>query len=173
MEFLEVVRNRRSTRAFLDQPVEEEKIQQILEACNAAPSAGNLQAYEIYLVRDEATRQALAQAAHDQEFIAQAQVVLVFTAHPGRSQPRYGERGERLYASQDATIACTFAMLTARSLGLGSVWVGAFNDGAVHKVIGVEKGELPVAVLPIGYPTEWPGARPRRSLEDLVHEIGS
>lgn len=171
MEFIDVVHERRSTRVFSDQPVEQEKLDQILDATNAAPSAGNMQAYEIYLVRDAATRQALAKAAYDQEFINQAPIVLVFCTHPERNQARYGRRGERLYAVQDATIACTVAMLAARDLGLGSVWVGAFNDDGVYQAIGSPSGQTPVAVLPIGYPAGWPGARPRRALKDLVHEI--
>jgi nitroreductase len=172
VEFIDVVNERRSTRVFTDQPVEHEKVEQILKATNAAPSAGNMQAYEIYLVRDTATRQALMKAAYDQEFIFQAPIVLVFCTHPERNQARYGQRGERLYAVQDATIACTIAMLAARDLDLGSVWVGAFNDDGVYQAIGSPPGQTPVAVLPIGYPAAWPAARPRRDVKDLVHEIG-
>lgn len=172
MEFLNVVHERRSTRVFTDQPVEQDKLERILEATKAAPSAGNMQAYEIYLVRDADTRQALAKAAYDQEFIFQAPIVLVFCTNPDRNRARYGQRGERLYAVQDATIACTIAMLAARDVDLGSVWVGAFNDDDVYKAIGSPPGQAPVAVLPIGYPAAWPAARPRREMKDLVHEIG-
>lgn len=171
MEFMNVVRERRSTRVFTDQPVEEEKLQQILEAANLAPSAGDLQGYEIYLARSLEVRQALARAAYGQDFIQQAPLALVFCAHPALSQARYGPRGVQLYCVQDATIACTVAMLAARDLGLGSVWVGAFDDDGVHQAIGSPKGQQPVAVLPIGYPTHWPRARPRRALAALVHEL--
>jgi nitroreductase len=171
MELFDVVHQRRSTRSFTSQPVEEEKLQKILEAINAAPSAGNMQAYEVYLVRNQEMQKALAQAAHDQEFLFQAPLVLVFCTHAARNQARYSSRGQKLYAVQDATIACTVAMLAARSLDLGSVWVGAFQDEEVHKIIGAPKDQQPVAMLPIGYPTEWPGARPRRPLADLIHEI--
>jgi len=171
MEFFEVVHNRRSTRHFTDQPVEENQLRQILEAINASPSAGNMQAYEVYVVRDLQVRQALTKASYDQEFITQAPVVLVFCTHAELNQPRYGERGVKLYAVQDATIACTIATLAARSLGLGSVWVGAFDEDAVHLTIGSPKGQTPVALLPIGIPEKWPGARPRRPLSDLIHEL--
>ena len=171
MDFFELIRARRSVRAYRSEPVEEEKLRKILEAANLAPSAGNLQAYEIYLVRDRKVRLALARAALDQSFISEAPVALVFCAHPERSAIKYGRRGVRLYALQDATIACTFAMLAAAELGLATVWVGAFDDEGVRRAIGAPEAHQPVAILPIGYPTEQPAPAPRRSLEDLVHEI--
>jgi nitroreductase len=129
-----------------------------------------LQAYEIFLVRDERKKEALADAALGQEFVAEAPVVLVFCANPSRSARRYGSRGRDLYSIQDATIACTFAMLAATSLGLGSCWVGAFDDEEVKRILGI-KDLKPIAILPIGYPAQRPFPTSRRSLKDLVHEI--
>ncbi len=171
MDFFELIRARRSIRAYSQQPVEEDKLQQILTAANLAPSAGNLQAYEIYLVRDRQVRVELARASLEQWFISEAPVALVFCAHPERSAAKYGRRGVRLYALQDATIACTFAMLAATELGLATVWVGAFDDEGVRRAIRAPEGHQPVAILPIGYPAEQPAPAPRRSLADLVHQI--
>jgi nitroreductase len=171
MDFFEVVRQRHSIRVFTKQFVEEEKLEKILGAANAAPSAGNLQAYEIHVVRAAKDRAALAAAAFGQEFAAAAPVLLVFCAHPARAEGRYRERGRRLYSVQDATIACTFAMLAVTDLGLATVWVGAFNDEAVWKAIGAPPGLVPVAVLPIGYAGERAKPAPRRQLSDLVHEV--
>ncbi|MCE5311060.1 MAG: nitroreductase family protein [Acidobacteriales bacterium] len=168
MDLFDVIKRRRSVRAFTAQPVKAGDLEQILAAANAAPSAGNLQAYEIFLVTQEKQRVLLARAALDQFFIAQAPVVLVFCANQARSAPKYRERGKRLYAIQDATIACTFAMLAATALGFGTVWVGAFDDAAVERVLGRDD-LLPVAILPIGYPGEKPEPTPRRPLADLVH----
>ena len=170
VDLFEVIRRRRSVRAFAPEAVEAEKVAQVLAAANAAPSAGNLQGYEIFRVTHEKERVALARAALDQFFIAQAPVVLVFCANQARSAAKYRERGARLYAIQDATIACTFAMLTATGLGLGTVWVGAFDDAAVERVLGCHD-LLPVAILPIGYPAAEPEPTPRRSLAGLVHEV--
>jgi len=171
MDYFQLIDQRRSIRAFEAKPVEAEVLQRILEAANRAPSAGNLQAYEIYLVTSSALRLELARAALDQQFIAQAPAVMVFCAHPARSQPRYRQRGLRLYCIQDATIACAFAMLAASALGLGSVWVGAFDDDRVRRILGAPPDQIPVAILPIGYPAEQPGPAPRRSLDDLVHHL--
>jgi len=78
-----------------------------------------------------------------------------------------------LYCVQDATIACTFAILAATALGLASVWVGAFDEDDVRRAIGAPPTHRPVAMLPIGYAAEVPRLRPRRSLKDLVHQVQS
>ena len=126
-------------------------------------------AYEILVVRDAAARRDLAHAALGQEFLSQVPVVLVFFAHPDRSGAKYRQRGVGLYSVQDATIACTYAQLAATALGLGTVWVGAFDDNAVVKALGTKPEWRPVALLPIGYAAESPPATPRRNLSDLVH----
>ncbi len=171
MEFQEVIRQRRSVRAFAADPVEEWKLQRILETVNAAPSAGGLQAYEVYVVRQPGDRAALAAAAWGQDFIKAAPVALVFCTHAALSEARYRERGARLYALQDATIACAYAMLALVDLGLASVWVGAFKDEAVWKVIGSPEGQKPVAILPVGYAGERPRPVGRRELTGLIHEV--
>jgi len=171
MTFFDVIRQRRSIRNFLQTPVAEDKLKCILEAANAAPSAGNYQSYEIYIVADRHNRMDLARAAHEQLFIASAPVSLVFCAHAARSVERYGKRGEKLYSVQDATIACAFAMLAATAQGLGSVWVGSFDTDEVRKIIGAPAGIVPVSVLPIGYAAERPEPVERRDLEDLVHRV--
>jgi nitroreductase len=171
MEFFDVLDARRSVRVFAFRALEEDKLRRILDAANRAPSAGNLQAYEIYVVRQSADRKALAKASLGQEFVAEAPVSLVFCARPGRAAPRYGQRGVRLYALQDATIACTYAMLAVTALGLAAVWVGAFQDEEVQRAIRVSADVQPVAILPIGHPAENPAPTARRAIADLVHEV--
>jgi nitroreductase len=171
MDFFDVVKERHSIRGYRDQPVEQEKLQQILESINRAPSAGNLQAYEVYLVCDVKHKTALVKASYDQEFLAQAPSVLVFCSHAARSAGRYGKRGADLYCVQDATIACTFAMLAATALGLSTVWVGAFDEDAVRRIVGAPQAHRPVAMLPVGYAAEAPRIRSKRSLNELVHQV--
>jgi nitroreductase len=169
VDLFEAIEKRRSIRAFASQAVETEKAERVLAAANAAPSAGNVQGYEIFRVTRREQRLALARAAGDQFYVAQAPLVLVFCANPARSAARYLDRGARLYSVQDATIACTFAMLAATALGLGTVWVGAFGDDAVRHALGCDD-LLPVAILPVGYPAEEPAPTSRRDLSDLVHD---
>lgn len=170
MDFFKIVEERHSMRAFANRAVEEEKLRRILEIANRAPSAGNLQGYEIFVVRKAEQKRALVEASYGQGFIAEAPLVLLFCANPARSAVRYREGGERLYSLQDATIACTYAMLAASALGLSSVWVGAFEEEGVRRAVGIPPDLMPVAMLPIGYAGEAPRRTSRRSLEDIVHE---
>jgi nitroreductase len=169
MEFFDVVDKRHSIRAYKDKEVEEEKLRKILETANKAPSAGNLQAYEIFVVKDQNKRKALAEAAFSQDFIVDAPVVLVFCSNPTRSSWK-GKRGG-LYSLQDATIAACYAQLAVTALGLSSCWVGAFSEEEVLKILGSPKGLVPICIMPIGYAAEEPEITGRRSLKDIVHEV--
>jgi len=168
MDFFEAVKARHSTRAFQSRPVEDEKIHRIIEAVNLAPSAGDLQAYEIIVVRDSKRRNELARAALWQNFIAEAPLCLVFLAYPERSSRKYGQRGSELYCLQDATIAVSYAQLAATALGLASTWVGAFDDEAVARAVEAPKGKRPIAILPIGYAAETPDITPRRLVSEIL-----
>ncbi len=97
MDFFQVVETRQSIRAFQDKPIEPEQLQRILETINRAPSAGNLQAYEVYLVTHGDVLRALARSTNGQDFITQAPLALVFCAHPARSAKKYSQRGTTLY----------------------------------------------------------------------------
>lgn len=153
MGFFEVAEKRHSVRSFKKKPVEEEKLQRILNAISAAPSAGNLKAYKLTVVRDAKQKEALAGAALGQTFVAEAPIVLVFSADKEKSAARYGKRAG-LYSLQDATIACAFAMLAAVEVGLSSCWVGAFSEEDVSAAISLPKKLRPIALLPIGYAGE-------------------
>jgi nitroreductase len=168
LDFFEIIDRRRSVRAYSPKLIEEEKLKQIFRAANLAPSAGNLQAYQVHVFRKQDKKEALAKAAFDQKFLVEAPVCLVFSADPSRSSPKYGKRGSELYSIQDATIAATFAMLAAVDVGLATVWVGAFDEKEVQKVVGV-KSLKPVAMFAVGYPAEEPAASPRREIEEIFH----
>jgi len=150
----EVFKNRHSVRIFQNKLVESEKLEEILEAANSAPSAGNLRAREIIVVKEQVVKEKIVKAARDQDFIAQAPVVLVFCAVPKRSAVKYKERGRDLYAIQDATIAASFAWLQAVILGLSACWVGAFTEEEIKEILQIKETWQPVAILPIGYAGE-------------------
>jgi nitroreductase len=167
MNVLAAIQMRRSIRAFQQRAIEPGKLRTILGALCQAPSAGNLQAFRVHLVRDEAARRALAGAALGQEFLASAPVVLVFAALPARSA-KYGRRGAELYCIQDATIAVAYAQLAATELDLATCWIGAFDEAAVSRALELPAGERPVAILPLGYGAESPRPTARRPLEEIV-----
>lgn len=170
MDFFQTVHARQSVRAYQPKPVTSEQLEAILSAANRAPSAGNLQAYEIAIVRDAGTIQKLATTCFNQAFIAQAPVVLVFCADPARSAAKYGAAGEALYSVQDATVATAYAELAAAALGLSACWVGAFVDKDIAALLKLRAGLRPVSLLPIGWPAEHPPRMPRRALNELARE---
>lgn len=170
VEFQELVERRRSVRRYSAESVDSVVLDRILHMISRAPSAGNLQAYRIVVVRSAQRRRALAAAAEGQEFLGQAPVDLVFFADPDRSAMRYGKRGASLYAVQDATIAATFAALAATNEGLASVWVGAFDESAVRAACG-ESQLRPVAILALGHGAETPADSTRRALSETVREV--
>lgn len=152
----EIFKRRHSVRSFRDRKLAHEALRQILEAAESAPSAGGLKAREIRVVADQETKERIAKAAFDQDFVAQAPVVLVFWAVASRSARQYGERGRDLYCVQDATIAASFAWIQAVALGLAGSWVGSFDEDAVKSIFrkDIEADWRPIALLPIGYPAE-------------------
>jgi len=170
LDFFEVIGRRFSVRSFRSTAIDDATLQAILEVANGAPSAGNLQAFEIVVVRDPERKRELAKAALDQTFVAEAPVMLVFLINPDCNREKYGSRGVELYSVQDATIACSYAQLAATASGLGSCWVGAFEEDKVGEIVGAPDGWRPVAILPLGVPAEAAGPRERRALSDLVHE---
>ena len=168
MGFQEIAKNRHSIRAYLEKEIEEDKLNQILEAARAAPSAGNLQAYKIFVIKERQAKQQIAAAANDQDFVGEAAVVLIFCQDAYQSAKKYSKRGEQLYSLQDATIACAYAQLAASDLGLGTCWVGAFDEEEVKKIIRIPQTLRPIVLLPIGYPAESPKIKDRRPLSELV-----
>lgn len=156
MNFFDVIGSRYSCRQFDGNPVEISQIDYIKTVMQTAPSAGNLQAYSVVIVKSKEMREQLANAAFanrlgGQSFLYDVPLFMVFMAEPNRNWQKYGSRGE-LYAIQDATIACTYAQLAATDLGLETLWVGAFLPGEVNRVIDLPSRLVtPVAILAIGH----------------------
>jgi nitroreductase len=168
-EFYELVRRRHSIRSFEPNPPREQDIHFILDAANRAPSAGNVQAYQIYVVTRHDQLDLLAKAASEQEFLARAPIVLAFCADPAASEKHYGKRGAELFSIQDATLAAAYAQLACTAVGLANVWVGSFDESAAARAIGVPMGLRPVVLMPIGYTKEVPELSTRRPLFEMVH----
>ena len=164
MEFMEVVRRRRSIRAYKSREVEERILKEILEAARWAPSAKNLQMWKLVVVRDPDKKKALAKASFDQNFIAEAPLVIAAVAlDPGHVM----SCGVPAYAV-DLAIAVEHMALAACDKGLGSCWIGAFEQEKVREILGIPSCCKVVALLPIGYPAESPEPPPRKSLSEIV-----
>jgi nitroreductase len=163
-EVSDAIKGRRSIRSYRKDPVTEDQIGRILQAGQMAPSAGNLQGREFIVVKDPQTRHRLSDAALRQWFIDEAPVCIVVCTNLPRTKQLYGKRAE-LYVVQDTAASVMNMMLQACDLGLGTCWVGAFDEAEVAKILGVPEGIRPVAMLPVGVPDETPEARPRLGKE--------
>lgn len=168
MELKRAILRRRSIRRFGTGKVPKEVIVELIELGNLAPSAGNLQARDFVVVEDEDTKKELAAAALDQEFIAEAPVDIVVCANLDRIGP-YGPRGVSLYCLQDAAAAIQNILLAVTDMDLGCVWVGAFDEVEVRRILDLPSHIRPVAILPIGEPVNQPEARRRIPVDKLIH----
>lgn len=164
---LRIIKERRSIRDFQDKDIPDDIIKKLIDAIIWAPSAGNLQSRKFYFVREEKIKKALAAAALNQSFIAEAPLVVIGCAD-SRVVNRYGERGSNLYAIQDVTCSIMNMMLVAFENGLGTVWVGAFREGDVFELLDMPHNLRPVAIVPVGYPSRTPSAPPRVSIKEAI-----
>lgn len=161
MEVLEAILKRRSIRKFEDRKVENEKIGKLLTACKWAPSAGNRQPWEVIVVKEEETLEELSEIAMGQYWMTGSPVVLVMCINERMAKATYGERGKKLYAIQSTAAAMENMMLRAVDIGLGSCWIGSFDEDSASDLLKCEEHIRPVALIPIGYPAEEPQP-PRR-----------
>jgi len=169
VDVFEAIKNRRSVRAFTNEPVSDEEVMKIIDSARWAPSAGNIQPWEFVVVRDAEIKRGLSAAALDQTLIEEAPVVIVVCANQLRSASGYGSRGVNLYCLQDTAAATQNMLLAAGALGLATCWVGAFQEEEARKVLNIPSGVRPVAIIPVGHPAEKPVARSRRPLSEIVH----
>ena len=161
-----VMAKRRSTRKFLDKPVETTKIDKIIAAADTAPTAGNFQGFEIFYVKSPEKKKLLVEACNNQPYV-DAPVVLIFCKNPSRVKLDFSDYILKKFAIQDATLAAGYSQLAAQALGLSSIWIGMFDEQKIMDII--ETDLVPSSVLCIGYPKQTKFPKPRRNLKDLVH----
>ncbi len=164
MDVFEAIKSRRSIRRYADKDVEEKKLRQVLEAGRLAPSARNMQEWKFVAVRDPELRRQLVDAASGQGFVGQAPVVIVACAVQHDHVMSCGHPSHLI----DVAIAIDHIALAARELGLGTCWVGAFDQQKVRDILGIPDSVEVIELLPLGYPTEWPMGGSRKPFEDAV-----
>lgn len=173
MDTFEAIQKRHSIRAYEPTPVPEEKLMKILEAGRLAPSAGNIQPWHFIVVRNAEKRKRLAKARWA-KFLAEAPVVIVGCGDQ-KASPKW--------FTVDVAIAMENIVLAATSEGLGTCWVGSFNEDEVKKLLKIPEKYRVIALLAVGYPREklnFTGKilhlmRRRKKLSDIVsfEEFGS
>lgn len=170
MVLIDIIKGRRSIRRFKGDEISSEVIDALKDALIWAPSAGNLQSRRFYFVFNKAIKERLVRAALNQHFIAEAPLAIVCCAD-STIERFYGKRGSELYMLQDVAASIENLMLLAYSFGLGSVWVGAFREEEISRILNLPDNLRPVAIVPVGYPDETPPPPPRVSKDKAVEEI--
>ncbi len=176
MEFQQVVQARRSVRSFQKAPVEEEKLQYVLECARLAPSWRNGQCWRFIVVRDPEMRKRIATTSPLNTWLKTAPVILVACADPRDSGRRRGID----YLAVDVGIAFEHLMLAAADVGLGTCWLGAFDEKRIKEALKISERIKVVALSPLGYPAQRPSLRARltsavarskkrKPLADIVH----
>jgi len=164
MDVLEAIRTRRSIRSYLPKEVEKEKLEQVLKAARLAPSGNNRQAWRFIVVTKQDIREKLAGITRGQSFIADAPVVIAAVATDPKVTTGSGEPAHRI----DVSIAVDHMTLAAHALGLGTCWIGAFDQRGAERVLGVPETAEVIVLLTLGYAAEEGIFRGRKALEDIV-----
>jgi nitroreductase len=165
MDIYELINKRKSVRAYLDTPVEENLLKRILEGAHMAPSASNRQEWRFVVVRDSATRQRLAVAAKNQKFLAEAPVVIACCAETENYVMACGQMSYPI----DVAIAIDHLTLCAAAEGLGTCWIGAFDEQEVKEILNIPDSIRVVELLPLGYPRDPATAtKVRKPLPEIV-----
>jgi nitroreductase len=165
MEYSELIAARYSVRAYLPKPVEEEKLQRVLEAARLAPTAANRQPFQLVVVHT-AGREAEIGQIYPRPWFVQAPLVIGVCVIAAQAWVRESDRfNARLI---DAAIAADHLILAAADLGLGTCWIANFNTEAARRVLQLPEEAEPVIFTPLGYPADEPRPKVRKALEELV-----
>ncbi len=174
---LNEIKTRRSIRSYIDQPIDDEIIVQLLESARLAPSGSNTQPWHFIIVRSESTRIKIAEISHNQKWMVSAPVHIVCVADIRSRisedvQISIDENSPQVEVKQiirDTSIAATHIVLEAENLGLGACWVAWFTQEEIRPILNIPSDKYVVSILTIGYTKEQPKARPRKKLEEIIH----
>ena len=164
MELKDTIKKRESVRIYIDKPIPDEKLKNVLEAARLSPSGTNRQDMKLVVVRDAKKREALAHAADNQRFVGEAPVVVVAVSTNPESVMSCGVP---LYPV-DLAIAVDHMTLAAVDEGLGTCWIGAFSQEKVRDILNIPDKYKVVVLLPLGFPERERGVKSRKSLDAIV-----
>ena len=173
---------RKSVRAFTQQEIPEDIVQEILEASANAPTAGNQQLYTILRISDPQKKHRLSISCDHQPFIAEAKLVLVYcadclkwyTAYKNAGcEPRMPGEGDLMLAVCDAVIAAQNAVTAAQAHGIGSCYIGDImeNIEEQREILGLPPYVFPAAMVVFGYPTKQQKERPKPRRADMKYIV--
>ena len=164
MNFNELIKKRYSVRAYKSDCVEEEKLQQVLEAARLAPTAANRQPFQFIVIHTKG-KEAELKRIYEPDWFTQPPLIICVCATPAQAWSRIDKKN---YSEVDATIAMDHLILAAADLGLGTCWIAAFNPAAARQVLGLPDNVEPIAFTPLGYPADEPREKRRKPLSQLL-----
>jgi nitroreductase len=164
MDFFDLINQRYSVRAYKSDPVEDEKLQQVLDAARLAPTAANRQPIQFIAIHT-ADRESDLKRIYSADWFRKAPLVICACAVPSQAWSRMDKKN---YSEVDATIAMDHLILAATNLGLGTCWIAAFDPEAAREVLKLPEEVEPIAFTPMGYPSDRPRPKKRKPLSDLV-----
>jgi nitroreductase len=163
MTVLDVIRKRYSCRAYQDKPIEQEKLEQILEAARLAPSAKNLQDWRFVVVTDKQTKRKITQAANNQTFLQNAGAIIVACSVSNEVM-----QCDQAVGPIDAAIALEHIALQAAELGLATCWIGSFYPEKVRPIVGIPQDIAIIELMTVGYPADSRKEPNRQAIEKVV-----
>jgi nitroreductase len=152
MDFYKVIQTRRSIHSYKPDPIPKQTLNKILEAARIAPSGSNRQPWKFIVVKDKTLKQKMTQICNNQEFVAEAPIIIVACGQ--RLPINHGGYMGEMSILVDVAIAFTHLILAARAEGLGTCWIGAFNNSEIKKLLQIPDQYEVVAATPLGYPAE-------------------
>jgi nitroreductase len=166
VEFYDVIRKRRSIRKYKPDPIPEAILKNILDAGRIAPSAKNYQPWRFIVVKDPDKKKQIVAASRNQQFVGEAAVIVVGCALVDTAWGRMG--GYMSSWSVDLTIALDHIILAAVNEGLGTCWIGAFDEAEVKRILHIPDPVRVLALTPVGYPDDTPPERGRKSADEIL-----
>jgi len=166
MGVIDLIRDRRSIREYINKDIPYEDILEIIEAARWAPSSGNLQNWYFVIVKNRDTIEKIAKAT-GQEFVKDSNTIIVVCSDDKLVESLYGDRG-KMYAIQNVAAAIQNMLLVATEKGIGTCWVGAFDEDMVKSIIEAPKEISIHAIITLGYYSKKPEPPKRKSLDEIV-----
>jgi nitroreductase len=163
MDIYEAIKMRYSCRSYGDKPIEDDKLQRVLEAARSAPSGNNRQAWKIIVVSDPAIRHQIARAA-EQPFIEGAPIVLAMVGLDPARTMSCSVPADPI----DCAIALEHLALAATAEGLATCWIGHFDQRQASEALMVPASAKIIELMPLGYPKDQHRPRQRKPIDELV-----
>ncbi|MHA2281830.1 MAG: nitroreductase family protein [Promethearchaeota archaeon] len=167
MEFYEVIKTRRSYRVFKADKPEEEKVERILNAARLAPTWANMQGVHYIVIGEPEKVKAVWEAVGQAQKFAQAPMFIVAViSERGSGTNSNGQK----YYGVDVGICFEHLILAATAEGLGTCWIGWFNEDKVKSVLNIPEDYIVMGITPLGYPVK-PKSEitERKPLDKIVH----